>query len=271
MPFIVQKGEALRLTTISNAVITVVANCVIRYNDGSFDKQKHEFTTVGTRAVEDSLSSWQASQDGEVENATVVFRGTEPSRGGTHVQFGSAVGGGGETWRTLFCQGYLYVGTILTLGFFGEQGEGRGQIRTITGTNPAAGAEISETVPTNARWKLLSFTAVLVADGNASNRFANLVIDNGTTANRRAGPMRQGVAQTASQTRTHIWSIGHGPMSRDADNITDTDSILVGYFMGDVGLLPPAARIRTITTGLLAGDNYAAPIFQVEEWVTQFS
>src|SRR5574341_797068 len=40
--------------------------------------------------------------------------------------------------------------------------EGRGMLRSITGTNPAAGAEISETVPTNARWKLLEVTFSLV-------------------------------------------------------------------------------------------------------------
>ena len=56
---------------------------------------------------------------------------------------------------------------------------GAGRLRSITGTDPAAGVEISETVPTGVRWRLLSFAATFVTDGTVANRFPRLQIDDG--------------------------------------------------------------------------------------------
>src|SRR4051812_40892275 len=56
---------------------------------------------------------------------------------------------------------------------------GAGRIRAIVGTDPAAGVEVSETVPAGARWKLLSFRARLVTSAAVANRFPALVIDDG--------------------------------------------------------------------------------------------
>jgi len=49
--------------------------------------------------------------------------------------------------------------------------DGPGCLRSIVGTTPGAGAEISETVPTNARWEPIAFTARFVASATVANRF----------------------------------------------------------------------------------------------------
>lgn len=59
--------------------------------------------------------------------------------------------------------------------------EGGGVLRFITGTNPGAGAEISEAVPTGARWQLLAANFVLACSVAAGNRRANFVHKSGAT------------------------------------------------------------------------------------------
>jgi hypothetical protein len=74
---------------------------------------------------------------------------------------------------------------------------GRGKLRYIGGNNPAAGAEISESVPAGVRWLLKTFTFVLVASAAAANRSPILTIDDGATVIFETG---SNVLQTASQT-----------------------------------------------------------------------
>lgn len=164
---------------------------------------------------------------------------------------------------------YFYAGNVMTPWKIVPSGPGGGEgfIRTVTGTNPAAGAEVSEAVPTNAIWNLLAFGVVLVTDGNAANRTSNLIIDDGTTQNRRWA-LRDSTAQTATQTRTHLWTRGYSQAAvLGSDQFDDTDNLLVIQALPEPLILPEGYRIRTITGGLLAGDNYAAPIFQVGEWL----
>jgi hypothetical protein len=70
-------------------------------------------------------------------------------------------------------------------------------LRLITGTDPAANVEISETVPTGARWKLRSFRFAFVADANVANRTIVLTIDDGATT---LFETSSAVAVTAAQT-----------------------------------------------------------------------
>src|SRR4051812_32014952 len=52
-------------------------------------------------------------------------------------------------------------------------------VRIITGTDPAAGVEIVETVPDGAVWELVSVTARLVTSAAAAVRFPMLQLDHG--------------------------------------------------------------------------------------------
>ena len=146
----------------------------------------------------------------------------------------------------------------------------RGTVRTVTGTNPDAGAEIAETVPTGARWKLLGFTVVLVAAAGGSARTPYLIADDGTTANRRwfLGAA-SAISEAAGETRTWVFMEGT-PLSLDAayETLTDTDTLLTGGYFPPT-ILNAGDRIRTVTVNLAGGDDYAAPIFQVEELIEQ--
>ena len=134
--------------------------------------------------------------------------------------------------------------------------EGRGCIRSITGTDPAAGAEISETVPTNARWNLIALFALIVTDATVANRIPGLILDDGTNVFYQVGT---NVSTAASTTGRYAWASGNGAFGETASNKIGTlpvpMTLLGGY------------RIRTSTGSIQAGDNWGAPQLLVEEWI----
>jgi hypothetical protein len=132
----------------------------------------------------------------------------------------------------------------------------RGVIRSITGTNPAAGVEISETVPTNARWNLLAFHFTLVVDATVASRSTSIVFDDGAANYTRVDA---NVLQTASQTNvfTAAQSLGF------STSIGASRHIPIPAGLHLVG----GHRIRTLTGNLQAADDYGAPQYLVEEWI----
>lgn len=134
--------------------------------------------------------------------------------------------------------------------------EGPGIMRSITGTNPAAGVEISETVPTGARWKVHSVQATLVTSGAGANRGPALTYDDGTTIFAQVGDFYN---QTAGLTSAWCWAIHFVPMvslnTFLTNNMAYAGQLLAGY------------RIRTVTINVQAGDNWGAPQLSVEEWI----
>lgn len=138
--------------------------------------------------------------------------------------------------------------------------EGAGQTRSVLGTDPAANTEISETVPTNAKWKFKSFKFTLVTDGNAATRTVSIIIDDGTNI------MFQkafGVTQAASLTRNYEVVAGDNP----DDTAFDVNNIAHVYVPPGVMELFQTGRIRTTTTNIQAGDNYGAPRMRLNEWI----
>lgn len=137
-----------------------------------------------------------------------------------------------------------------------QSAEGPGCIRSILGTNPAAAAEISETVPTNARWRLISFYAALVTDVNAATRVPSFVIDDGANIVQRMGPPSTVAASTVAQFLV-------GPLGY-ATNVSGFQGIGLS---SDAVLLQGGFRIRTITSSMQVGDDWSAPQLLVEEWI----
>lgn len=164
-------------------------------------------------------------------------------------------------------QDYIYANHPAVYPTQRDALDGRGGIRTIVGTNQAAGAELEETVPANRRWQLLSFSAVFVAAAVAVDRVPRLVIDNGSTAQRRwmsiddaSNPIQTG------ETRTQLWQMARG--ARDArDELVDTQTLNIIHGLPENLFLEEGDRIRTVTENLNAGDDWAAPIFDVAEWM----
>lgn len=136
--------------------------------------------------------------------------------------------------------------------------EGRGFLRAITGTDPAAGAEISETVPTNARWRVLGVTATLVTAVAAANRQISMAFDDGASVYAR---MPFTAVQPASLTTVYSWSAAGDPAS--ASNVARSMPLNATPYLFQ------AHRVRTVTDLLQAADNWSAPVFLVEEWIEE--
>lgn len=178
----------------------------------------------------------------------------------------------GQTFVTLFvshqqlpalafagvlAQGYAVSGTILG----GPQGpdtsyvEGPGVLRSITGTTPAAGAEISETVPTRARWRFYAMRFNLTASGSPGARSVRLIVDDGTNEFYRtegsAGPGPGGTSFFGASrgfAAPHVGGVVTLPLAPDLQ-------LLQGW------------RIRTSTLALDVADQFTAPQMFVEELI----
>ena len=135
--------------------------------------------------------------------------------------------------------------------------DGQGTVRSITGTAPGAGNQISEVVPTGARWELISFLATLTTDAVVANRIVDYTLDDGTNIYMRKGVT---VAQTASLTNRYGLFAGVSFGGSDSNgnylvSLPIDNRLLAGH------------RIRTITTAMDAGDTWAAPQYLVREWL----
>lgn len=124
-----------------------------------------------------------------------------------------------------------------------------GVVTTAVGSNPAAGAEISETVPAGEQWELLAVRFTLVTDATVATRAPSLLIDDGTNTILRIAAAS---TQTASLTVAYNWmaDLGYEKTSASA-NVQGSFprlTLLGGY------------RIRTTTGAMVAGDDYGAPV-----------
>ena len=134
--------------------------------------------------------------------------------------------------------------------------EGPGVLRSVTGADPAAGAEISMTVPSGARWLLRALSAVFVTDATAGNRQPRLVIDDGTNILfQSADPSLQAASVT------NRYSAGASLAAQTA--AVNTHLLALPSELG----LSAGWRIGTNTSGIVAGDNWGAPQLLVEEWI----
>lgn len=131
-----------------------------------------------------------------------------------------------------------------------------GILRSVAGTDPAAGVEISETVPTGARWRLQAIAFSLVTDATAVNRETSITFDDGTTV---VSVAPSSANQAQSVTRRYSGNIAgvRGAAATAAE---------IAIALPDVKL-PAGSRIKTVTINLAGGDNYGAPQMLVEEWL----
>jgi hypothetical protein len=262
LPFDLTPEEEFVLTVRTSIAVTVVA--IARYHDGKRVRTVPlKITpTVDRAQYEESVRIGS----GKLLTVTATSETTGIKRGQVYVEL--FLQSPAIPLVVQLAAGYVYDGHALGGGEFVEAGPGGGEgfIRTVTGTDPAAGVEVSEAVPTNAVWDLLSFGYVFVASADAANRSPQIVVDDGTTANRRWG-MSVGAVITANQTRTVLYVRGYSNSSIAPLQFTDTDALMIAEKLPPLGILSEGYRIRTVTGSIQAADNMAAPIFQVEEWL----
>jgi hypothetical protein len=157
-------------------------------------------------------------------------------------------------------QGYANSATRLAWPALGiaPLTSGAGRLRAIVGTNPAPGVEILETVPTGARWQLRMFSFVLTASAVVANRAPVLTIDDGANVLWETG---SAVLVTASQVATYRAGVGvpFFTYGTRAYHLPLPGNLWLGA----------GSRIRTVTGAIDAGDDYAAPIYHVEEFMEQ--
>jgi hypothetical protein len=135
--------------------------------------------------------------------------------------------------------------------------DGEPPARFVQGTNPAGGSEISETVPTGARWELISFYAHLNTDASAGARRPGLVFWDGANPIYRTP---QPLTVAPSSAGDFYWSQG-SPFTTavlpdvSVANLPTNNRLLAGQ------------RVATATNALTAGDDYSTPYFVVKEWL----
>ena len=157
-----------------------------------------------------------------------------------------------------------YVTDTISQGFpgspIGNPVDSGGIYRTVIGTTPAAGAEINEIVPTNARWQLIAANFSLTCSAIAGSRHTRVL-----SKQPAAQPFLSwcSVTLTANQTGTYSMSaLGNQfTISESASVVLSAIPLTLGLFLnaGDGWV--------TNTLGLLGGDQYSAPNYLVREWL----
>jgi len=135
--------------------------------------------------------------------------------------------------------------------------DGEPVVRFFNGTMPAAGAEISETVPTGARWSIVRCLASLTTSGAAGNRYVNLNCVDSALFNFRSV---QVTAQAPGIFHVYVWS-PNLPLAYDPVNFVSMQPL------AQDSVLLAGQQLETFTTGLQAGDQYSAPRMYVREWL----
>lgn len=139
--------------------------------------------------------------------------------------------------------------------------EGPGFMQQISGTLPAAGAEISETTPPRTIWRIVAFSFQLATAVGGSFRSIELRIDNGFFIEVRTVP---NVAPSGAA--NSLFSAASGFPSPGGAGVSGFNNFSFIPLPFNT-LMRPGSRIGTFTGGLQAGDQYSAPQYLVETWV----
>jgi hypothetical protein len=251
----VRDDDALLLTSLnaaSSVALAVGGRIVDRTGRLIPFSQSHTPNTDRTAAT-----TAIALGEGWLQQVSVGVASGTPLYGQTFVRLDITRGGGaGRTVLGTLIEGFVtstvrqaWPGAVLHGPL-----ERSGALRRVTGTDPAANTEISETVPTGARWRPLSMRFPFVTDANVANREVAVTFDDGTTVYYEA---HSGVNQAASLTRQYTAAL---------TNLRGAAATGTGILIALPDIqLAAGHRIRTATTNRQATDNYGAPELLVEE------
>ena len=242
--------------SLSGLVLTVVGRLLDA--DGKLSTFEFGHTPNTDRSKAESTYTLTT---GRLIDVAVTPKSGSPYRGHCYVTLGLArrTAPTTEYYQDL-AKGYITAagGLIWPGGPYLDSVEGPGLLRSITGTDPAAGSEISETVPTNARWRLLTLRVLFTTSATAGDRWPDLYINEGTST---LMTFRRASAQTASATATYVLTPhGYAPLDLgglECIAIPPNCLLLQGW------------QIRSNTCGMQAGDDWGAPQMEVEEWIEE--
>jgi len=242
--------------SLSGLVLTVVGRLLDA--DGKLSTFEFGHTPNTDRSKAESTYTLTT---GRLIDVAVTPKSGAPYRGHCYVTLGLArrTAPTTEYYQDL-AKGYVTAagGLIWPGGPYLDSVEGPGLLRSATGTDPAAGAEISEAVPTNARWRLRLLQAVLVTSVAVADRRADFLVDDGAST---LFYLLTATTQAASLSYTYqLAEYGYIP------------AVVGGYVYYSFPFFGPLLqgwRIRSATTNLQAGDNWSAPQMEVEEWIEE--
>lgn len=132
-------------------------------------------------------------------------------------------------------------------------------LKSVLGTNVAANTELSDTVPADKVWQLLAVSVALV-QGATQTPQPILVLDDGSVVFYES--FGSTTAQAVSTTCRYTWAPGMTltGLIGATTNVHSCAPLPAGL------MLMPGYRIRTVTVGIGANSDYAAPQFYVAEY-----
>ncbi|MCA1834342.1 MAG: hypothetical protein LC750_16730 [Actinobacteria bacterium] len=197
---------------------------------------------------------------GELLNAIVWAESGAPQAGQTFVRVAVRRGMGAAFERL----GVLIQGPVTASAARAFPGspvqsplEGEPYLRVISGTTPGAGGDISETVPTGARWEVISLFFVFATSAVVGDRRINVAPLSG-------GENYAGTSNfsTVPASTTNSFSFAQNlPSTSDPIN-----SVYQGAMM-DRFLLLAGATLRVNVSQRKAGDAFSGISYVVREWI----
>lgn len=171
--------------------------------------------------------------------------------------------------QVTLCEGYVDYFRALNWPNYSPDwpGMGNGFISDVN-MSPAAGADISQAVPTNALWHVTSILAKFVASSGVATRTPKFQITDGTNVmweNVPGGATALNV--TASQTRTFLLVPGNLPAETAYDS---NNEMRIGVPADLLQKLTGGYVISSTTGSIQAGDQWTV-FGNVEEWVVPAS
>jgi hypothetical protein len=185
--------------------------------------------------------------DGWLLNAQAIVSTGSPLTGQCFARL-SVVHGLTSVAEELFSLGADYVTSKQPMSYPGsgvlDSTDGAGAIRSITGTNPAAGAEISETVPAGARWEFLAMFFVLVTSATVASRLLTALFDDGAnTLIQAEADSSQAASGTVSYTASSF-----GTSQDIISNVTHVQVPMKIILPAGRAFAPPPPVSRWVTT-----------------------
>lgn len=185
------------------------------------------------------------------------------TRGQTFLRLSTqrAASGTGNPAQMLFAD---YVTTLATSAYPNGRvlspTEGPGWLNVVTVANPGAGLEFQVNVPANARWRVQCLNYNFLTSGVAGNRIPSLTVQSSAGTEFQSGLLAVVVATTNVQ----INAAALTPYVNAFPGQVMLE-IPTSLFLGNNAL--QSMFLKTLTSGILAGDNYTAITVLVEEWL----
>jgi hypothetical protein len=256
--FSFQGEDGLELTSWNNAAgVTITIQGRIHIARNQVVPFTHTHTANTDRSAKTTFSSLPR---GELLNLIAFVSAGAPALGQTFVRVAVRRGAGSAFERL----GVLVQGPITASIFRAFPGsvvvspfEADPFLRGVTGTTPAAGAEILETVPTGARWELVTVRFSMNADANLPNRRTDVRFKAGANV----------IYQTIN---ANTWTQFNQPSFTVAPNVGyqyNASTLSSSFPSPQLSLLRAGDSFGTTTAGIQVGDQYSAPQYAIREWL----